>query len=926
MIFKSNDCSHLLYGMMMMFFCLTTTAQEVKLIGKVTDSLQNPLAMASVIAKEKETQKVVTYSITNDDGLFQIKLAKDNIYIVEITFLGMQNLKSEINTNGIEDNIRKDFLMKEQSNTLDDVELVYEMPVTIKGDTIVYDADAFSRGNEEKLEDIIKNLPGMDINDEGEIEVEGKAVQKVMVEGKDFFDGDSKLAAKNIPSDAVSKVEVLRNFNEVDQMRGLGNDQDNVAVNIKLKEGKKKFWFGEVNSGLGYGGDELRYVANPKLFYYSPKYSINIISNFNNTGESVLSFKDYFKFTGGFRNFNQKGGTRFNISDSGLGALLRPTNQANLVENDFAAANFSYNPNKKWSFSGFGIFSGNRTGFETETRRQFIGTNENQDSQSIENLQSNSLQENRLGLFKLSSIYKPNLNFQLDYDALIKISDQVENANQFSQFTNIDNSVIDNNILENRDNQPNSVNQNVNAYYTLDEKNVFAGQAQYLYQKEDPFYQAILDFLPFAGILNADPNQSDFNINQNKMVTTNKIDAIVDYYRVLTKKSNINFSIGITHSDQNFNSSIFQILDNGNRLNFEVTPDVDGESFPLVNDVNFRFTDAFVGARYKFVRGNFTATPGVTLHNFNLRTDQLGLQSTLNEWQLLPEVLAIYNFRRTESVRFNYAMTAEYTDVNNYAEAFVFNNYNSLFRGNRTLDNAIANSYTLSYFNFNMFNYVNINANLNYTKRINGIKSNAQIVAINQVSTPFNISSNFPDETFSAFGSFSKRFKKIQFEVSSRFSYSDLNNQFNGEIRNSESFTQNYEASIRTNFKKGPNVELGYNYTRNRYDNANNLSIFLTERPFIELDYQFLKAFTLEADYNYFNYRDTDNTISNEYAFLNSSLSYQKPDSKWEFTLQAQNLLDVRTINNDSFSENFNTTNEYVVLPRIVGLRVRYEF
>lgn len=926
MIFKINLNKHLLFSTMMFLFCAVANAQDVKLIGKVTDSLQNPLAMASVIAKEKETQKIITYSITNDDGLFQIKLSKDNIYTVEITFLGMQTLKSVINTNGVEQTLQKDFIMKAQSSDLDDVELVYEMPVSIKGDTIIYNADSFSRGNEEKLEDIIKNLPGMDINEEGEIEVEGKAVQKVMVEGKDFFDGDSKLAAKNIPSDAVDKVQVLRNFNEVDQMRGLGNDQDNVAVNIKLKEGNKKFWFGEVNSGLGYGGDELRYVANPKLFYYSPKYSINIISNFNNTGESVLSFRDYFNFTGGFRNFNQKGRTRFNISESGLGALLRPTEQARLVENDFAAANFSFNPNDKLSFSGFGIFSGNRTGFETISRSQFIGTEENQENQSVENLQSTTNQENRLGLFKFSSIYKPNTNFQLDYDALIKISDQVENAGKFSQFTNIDDSVINNNIVENRDNQPNSINQNANTYFTLDENNVFAGQAQYLYQKEDPFYQAILDFLPFAGILNADANQSNFNINQSKMVTTNKVDAMIDYYRVLTQKSNINFSVGITHSDQKFNSNIFQILDNGNRINFEQTPDVEGETFSLVNDVNFRFTDAFVGARYKFVRGNFTATPGVTLHNFNLSTEQLGFQSSSNEWQLLPEVLAIYNFRRAESIRFNYAMTAEYTDVNNYAEAFVFNNYNSLFRGNRSLENAIANSYTLSYFNFNMFNYVNINANLNYTKRINGIKSDAKIVAINQVSTPFNISSNFPDETFSAFGSFSKRFKTLQFEASTRFSYSDLNNQFNDEIRNSESFTQNYQASVRTNFKKGPNVEVGYNYTRNRYDNANNESTFLTDRPFVEIDYQFLKAFTFEADYNYFNYRDTEDTISNEYAFLNSSLSYQKSKSRWEFTLQAQNLLDVRTINNDSFSENFNTTNEYVVLPRIVGLRVRYEF
>lgn len=897
------------------FFFVSLSAQNVKLIGKVTDSLNKPLSMASIIAKQKETKTVITYSITNDKGLFQIKLPKNDIYSLEISFLGLETLIVDVNTTDVENVIQKDFVLKSQSNTLDDVELVYEMPVTIKGDTIVYDADSFSRGNEKKLEDIIKNLPGMDINEAGEIEVEGKAVQKVMVEGQDFFDGDSKLAAKNIPSDAVSKVEVLRNYNEVDQMRGLGNDQNNTAVNIRLKDGKKKFWFGEVDAAIGEGGNETRYVANPKLFFYSPKYSINILSNFNNIGESPLTFRDYFNFTGGFRNFNQRGGTRFNISDSGLGFLIRQNNQAKQIENDFLATNFSYKASESLNINGFGIFSANRTGFENLTQRQFISTGEN------ENIQSNTNQENRLGLFKISSTYKPNLKFQLDYDALIKTSDQDENANQLSQFTD-----VDNNIVEVKDNSPQSINQNLNAYYTLDDDNVFAGQVQYLYQDEDPFYNAILDFLPFAGILNADENQSNFDINQNQNIKTHKVDAMIDYYHVLTKKSNINFNIGVTHSNQEFNSDIFQRLDNGNTLNFEQSPEVEGESLPLINDVNYNFTDVFLGMRYKFVKGNFTATPGLTLHHYNLSTEQLNSESSLNEWKLLPEFLAIYNFRRTESLRFNYSMTAEYTDVNNYAEAFVFNNYNRLFRGNRNLENALANSLTLTYFNFNMFNYVNINANLNYTKRINGIKQNAQIVAINQVSSPFNISSNFPDETFSAFGSFSKSYKKIQVKASTRFSFSDFNNQINDEILNSESFTQNYQASIRTNFKKGPNIEVGYDYTRNRYDNANSVSTFLTDRPFAELEYLFWDGFSLEADWSYYNYRDIDDTISNEYSFVNFSLRYQKPDSNWEYSIEATNLLNVNTINNDSFNESFSTATEYVVLPRIISLRLRYEF
>ena len=212
--------------------------------------------------------------------------------------------------------IVKDFELIEEENTLDDVEITFEMPITIKGDTIVYNADSFSNGTERKLEDVLKKLPGVEINENGEIEVEGKTVRKVMVEGKDFFDGDSKVASQNIPADAIDKIEVLRNYNEVGPMRGVGDDSDNIALNIKLKDGKKNFWFGEITAGIG---TNEGYLVHPKLFYYSPKTSINVITDFNNIGEIPFTMQDYYRFTGGFRNMGSSGGTNFNVSSGGLG-------------------------------------------------------------------------------------------------------------------------------------------------------------------------------------------------------------------------------------------------------------------------------------------------------------------------------------------------------------------------------------------------------------------------------------------------------------------------------------------------------------------------------------------------------------------------------------------------------------------------------
>ncbi|QIE60247.1 TonB-dependent receptor [Rasiella rasia] len=894
---------------------LSVTAQSIKVRGVIKDTLSQPLEFANVVATVTSNGTIESYGITNEKGMYQLDLPKGESYTLKASFLGFETQEKSVTVGEDDDDRTLDFILKSLAAELDGVEIVYEMPVTVKGDTIVYNADSFTTGDERKLGDVMEKLPGVEINDDGEIQVEGKTVQKVMVEGKDFFDGDSKLATKNIPADAVDKVEVLRNYNEVGQMRGLGNDQDNVAINIRLKEGKKNFWFGEVTAGGGVvGEEEVGYLAHPKLFYYSPEYSLNFITDFNNIGEVPFTFRDYFNFTGGFRNFNRGGGTTFQVSESDLGFAVAQNNRANEIETKFLAGNFSWKAGKSLDVSGFGILSDNRTNIVTNSIRQYIA------SGTTENTASTSDQRSQLAMLKLSSVYKPNTNLQIDYDALVKTSKVTEQDNTLSQFEG-----VSNNIEENLENKPASINQNVNAYYTLNDKNIFAGQVQHLYQDEDPFYNAITDILPFAGIIPADTTQNRFNTNQQKNIITNKLDAKVDYYYVLNNTSNLNFTLGNTYSNQLFDSSIFQVLDNGSQLNFNATPAIQGTTLPLVNDVNYTFSDAFLGAHYKLKTGKFIITPGVTLHNYNLKDNQLGTENTQNEWKVLPDFNAIFNIKKSESLRFNYAITAQYSDVNDYAEAFVFSNYNRLFRGNRNLENSLSHTYNLTYFSFNLFNYTNVSGNVSYSRSINGFKSNTELIAINQVSSPFNIDSNFPDETISAFGRFSKRVKKLQFNLQGNFALNKFNNLINNQILESESITQSYRGSVRSSFREWPNFEVGYRLTVNNYDNGGNAQIFYTQRPYANVDINFLKDFTLSAEWDYYNYSNDERTVENTYSFFNANLYYQKGDSPWEFRIQADNILDTEFTNNDSFSDQFNTTSQYFVLPRIMMLVIKYD-
>ncbi|MDP2686273.1 MAG: TonB-dependent receptor [Aequorivita sp.] len=907
-----------------LIFSLSLSAQSIKVKGTIKDSIGNALEFANVIASIKSSGATESYGITNYQGRYQLDLPKGNNYILRASFLGYETKEQTVNVPADAENIDLDFILNPQENRLDDVEIVYEMPVTVKGDTIVYNADSFTNGDERKLGDVMKKLPGVEVNEDGEIQVEGKTVTKVMVEGKDFFDGDSKLATKNIPADAVDKVEVLRNYNEVDQMRGLGNDRDNVAINIKLKEGKKNFWFGEVTAGAGladeYEEENGRYLLHPKLFYYSPKYSINLITDFNNIGEVPFTFRDYFNFTGGFKNFNRGGGTNFNISDSDLGFAVSQNDRAKSIDAKFVAGNFSYAVNDKLDVSGFGILSDNKTNIVNNSIRQYILTG------ITENTNTENDQRNQLAMLKMSAVYKPNTNFQLDYDALVKTSKQTEDDTTISIVGG-----NQNNISEVKENKPFSINQNANAYYTLNDKNIFAAEVQHLYQNEDPFYQAVQDNIPFRGVftvindtLNSnndtfDPlEQSDrYNVNQNKTVKSNKLDAKVDYYYVLNNLSNLNFTIGTTYSNQKFNSSIFQVLDNGSQNAFTEND--------FNNDVTYTFTDAFFGLHYKLKSGKFIFTPGVTLHNYNLKNEQLGTTSTQNDWMVLPDVNVVLELKKSENLRFNYAITTEYSDVNNYAQAYVFNNYNRLFRGNRELENSLSHSYNLTYFSFNLFNYTNIGGNLSYTRRIDAIKTNTELVGINQVSSPINFDSNFPDETFLAVGRFSKTIKKVQFKLDAAVFLSKTNNTINDEIKESQSLTQNYNASVLSNFKSFPNFEVGYRLTKNEYDNGGVEQTFFTNRPYANVNLRFLKDFNLFAEWDYYKYTNDAKTVENSYSFFNANLYYQKGESPWEFSVQATNILDTESINNDSFNDQFNTTSQYFVMPRIVMFVIKYD-
>ena len=874
---------------------------QVNLSGEIKDQTGYPIMGANIIAVNNETQILDGFGISNDNGYFSLNLKKDTEFNIKITFIGYKPIELNIS---LSDDLVKNFILDQQTEALDEVELVYEMPVEIKGDTIVYSADAFNTGSEKKLSDVLANMPGIEVNEDGRIEVEGQEVRKIQIEGKDFFDGDTKLAAQNLPAKAVGKVEVLRNFTEVGQLRNVQNNEDNFAINIRLKDGKDKFWFGEILGGTG--PDDIHLIA-PKIFYYDKKFNFSLLGNSNDVGSPALSRRDFYRFSGGFNNLNSRAGTSINISSdlAGIGSLQN--NRAKLIESEFGAANFSINNDKGLEISGFSVFTTVTNDIEEQISRTYNAT------EVTENTSEFSLQKSTLELYKFSLEYEPSEIFQLEYNVLFNTSDQTE-INDLTSIYGISNNRVEENLNLTRKQTPSALNQELKVYYTLNENHIFSFEVQYLDQTEDPVGRAIRDRNPFLNLIPFELNVDRFDISQYRFIETQKHEAKFDYFYLINNQSNINLSLGFTNVDQSYISNFNQILNNGNTRYFN------DDQFN--NDVDFSFKDLYFALNYRIRIGIFTIDPGLTIHFYNNYNSQLDQVYKNDISDVRPNLRINMQLKKNENLRFTFRKNTQFTDINNISEGYVFNNYNSIFRGNSELEAAIVNTFNLNYRSINQFTFTNIFSNISFSKRENSIQSRAAIEGINSVRTANN--SIFPRETYSARARIDKRFKNIKLNLSANIRYSEFSNIINDAVNNAKSFNQDYEASLETNFRDKPNFEIGLKYNLNNYKNANIENKFARETPFIRTDAYFGKGFVFTAEYSYNKYKNQDQVL-NYFRFLDADISYNKEGSKWEYSIGVSNLLNDTSTNRDSFNQFFTQTRSYIIQPRYILFKLKYD-
>ena len=301
-----------------LFLCtalvLQLDAQKFTLEGNITDTLDQGIELATVLLLKQQDSVMAGFSITNPKGRFKVDDVDPGDYILNITFLGYADINRDISITGSID--LGSIQLKASSQTISDIIVsASHIPIQIKNDTIQYNADAFKTRPADNVEELLKKLPGIEIEDDGTIKAHGEEVENVLVEGKEFFGTDPTIATKNLPADVIDNVQLFDKQSDMAEFSGIDDGERQKTINLVLKEGKKAGYFG--SASLGYGSEE-RYDGKFNINRFTQNTQLSSIGMLNNVNKQGFSFREYIDFMGGLGNLMSGGGNRFNSSDSGI--------------------------------------------------------------------------------------------------------------------------------------------------------------------------------------------------------------------------------------------------------------------------------------------------------------------------------------------------------------------------------------------------------------------------------------------------------------------------------------------------------------------------------------------------------------------------------------------------------------------------------
>lgn len=868
--------------MVLFFLSIFNAASQQMLTGNIVDSVSNePIPYVSVLVKSIKEAYILNYSFTDEQGNYAIQLPEEvDSFQIETSIMTYLS-KSEILITGKgQQNYTLNFNLEPRLNQLEEVYVEgKKKPITVKNDTTIYALTQFKDGSERVVEDLLKKLPGINIDANGEIKFKGKTVTRVLLDGDNIFNENYIIGTKNIDSDIVESVQAIEDYNENHLLKGI-KSSDDVAVNLILKKGSVDV-SGNAEIGLGIDAKKL-FKAN--AISVSNKLKGFATLSYNNIGENYSSH-NFLSNNIELSKINETEQRTSNLVNSNDFNSTISDNRISVNDNYVGSINALNKINKEISFRvNYNFFK------DKLTRNENYFTQYNFDDESINIVNEQySFTTPLINTLEYELIYKINKNSLLtsfgkwDLQNIEKPSFGSNNSVGFENFNSSRNEFFKNDL---------------EYTYRINTKNVF---------------QIFGNFSTNDIPQNVDNSFNGEMFNQEATFKKN-------YFKIQTSLL----------SKINRNELAFDL--GYNFIENHITSNLQGVFAPnpyLENDIYYKAAKVYANFSYKFRinKWRFTSKLNANLYDINLNDANLKTNYQERFLNIQPKFIIQYYLDENSHIYTDYYLANQLPSANNVYTGLILINNRAITNNDFNFQLFNSHSVSLGYrindfynlFQFHVFSRFNYKK-YGYIQQLKVDETTSFYTSIVDVTNNKNLDFGLEIEKYI-------HVLKSTININSNYAIMEYQNIINdSDLRKNKSKSLFGELDVRTGFKGNLNFESKLRINNNVFSNSDSNSernSFTSFQTDFAAKY-FRNNFEFTVNGQYFK-PDLETNVSGD-LFVDALFTYKSQSGKIEYQLQANNLLNnniYRSINTSDFSS---SVYEHNLQGRYLLLSVKFRF
>lgn len=881
--------------------------------GTISDSNNITIPYASVVLLKARDSVMVEFALSNDKGEFKFSNIKSGQYLLQITMLGFNNHRQQVAV--IDDNtiIDLDIIkLVTADNVMELVEIKAEHnPMKFNKDTVEYNTAAFKTRPGDVVEDLLKKLPGVEVQRDGSVKAYGENVQNVLVDGKEFFGKDTRIATKNLEADAVDKVQVYDKKSEMAEVTGIEDGRDEMTINLKLKEDKKNGYFGNVGGGIG-TKDRFKFKTNINRF--NPSTKISFIGSGNNINEQSFSIEDYIDFMGGIGAFMSggSGGMRVEINSNDGFPLLGNGALDGVQKSIASGININHDFSSKTELNLSYFYNNMRNILNKNSKIE----NLIDDGNLLTDENDNSLSRNNSHAITLKLKHKID-SFQT---LILRLGSVLGNNKYFSERTSTAYQI-------NRQALHNERNLNVNG-----SNDKYTGSLTY--QKK--FRKKGRSLVLSATGNNGNTFNEGYINSFNNFLSSHSFDTLNQYQE--SNDDNYNYTFRVNYSEPLGKRNYLQwnaMTSNQNNRAYTDFFDFLGESESVKNELlsnnfNNNYSVYNSGLNYAMNRKKINLTAGVNYQRSILDGSDKATDFTSRNFSaLLPSLFGRYEFATAHHLNFDYTTRQQEPSLQQLQSIVNNSDPLNIFIGNPKLKPEYIHEVNASYLIYDQFTFTSVFARLGASIGKNKIADDILIDSLaRRTIQPVNIPS---EKNINGSVEFGTPIKPLKITTKVRYRNQLTRSQLyiNGATDNTTRLTHSINFTLENRNKNKIDVLAGYKWSSNNTTHSLDKlwnQKFIEHNIFSELSITLSDNwdFSTELDHRSFDQTDLQSNLPTITLWEAGLSTYFMKNKKLKVTLSVFDILNNNNGIRRSSNLNYYRVDQTNVLGRYFMLNFNY--